>query len=105
MMDDMMKNFKANQEAVEKHLAQVRVKGESGGGAIEVEADGKGEILNISIDKEKIDVSDVEELEDLLLVAVNRAIYLAQKEQKSQTEKSLNSMLPGGLGGLSGLFG
>ncbi len=102
MMGDMMDNLRKNQEMVEARLKEIRVNGEAGDGAIKVEADGKGEILNISINPDKIDMQDTDNLEDLLLVAVNRAIALAQKSQETEAQKSLNSLIPGGLGGLFG---
>lgn len=101
-MGDMMDNLRKNQEMVEARLKEIRVNGEAGDGAIKVEADGKGEILNISINPDKIDMQDTDNLEDLLLVAVNRAIALAQKSQETEAQKSLNSLIPGGLGGLFG---
>lgn len=97
-----MDNLRKNQEMVEARLKEIRVNGEAGDGAIKVEADGKGEILNISINPDKIDMQDTDNLEDLLLVAVNRAIALAQKSQETEAQKSLNSLIPGGLGGLFG---
>lgn len=97
-----MDNLRKNQEMVEARLKEIRVNGEAGDRAIKVEADGKGEILNISINPDKIDMQDTDNLEDLLLVAVNRAIALAQKSQETEAQKSLNSLIPGGLGGLFG---
>lgn len=102
MMNDMMKKMKANQEQMQKKLKEVKVKADSGNGAVTIEADGTGEILNIKIDQAKIDSDDTEALEDLILVATNRVLEMAEKQEKKEAQKSLGSMMPGGL---SEMFG
>ena len=54
-------------------LQQQRVTASSGGGAVSVEADGKGQVTKISIDRSVVNPDDVAMLEDLILVAVNQA--------------------------------
>jgi DNA-binding YbaB/EbfC family protein len=60
------------------------VHGSSGGGMVSVEADGKGQIKKIKIDPSLSGQTDMEMLEDLIVVAVNdaqkKATELAQEE-------------------------
>lgn len=58
---------------MQEDLQHHRVTAASGGGTVSVEADGKGQITKISIDRSVVDPDDVAMLEDLVLVAVNQA--------------------------------
>ncbi len=101
-MNDMMRNLMENQQQVAERLKEIKVVADAGSGAVKIEANAKCEVLNITLDPEKIDVTDTEALEDTLLIATNRVMKLALKAQEEETRKSLNSLMPGGL---SGLFG
>ena len=70
--------------------------------AVIVTANANKEILNIHIDHNKITLNDVEELEDLILIAVNRVLEKAGIEQEKASKSLMNEMLPPGLGGLFG---
>ena len=100
-----MGNMQARQEEMEKKLAATTIDAEAGDGAIKVRGNGVHEVLNISIDKDKIDLTDVEELEDLLLVAMNRLAEKTQEEATKISEASIKDMMPPGMDGLAGLFG
>lgn len=105
MFGDMMEKMQKQQEEMKEKLASMKVQGSSGDGAITVEANGNSEILNINIDESKIDLSDKEELADLIIVAVNRTIEMAKTQEEMEAQKSIGSILPGGMGGLGSLFG
>jgi len=87
-MGDMMKMLQQAQQMqgklqeIQEQLARQTVTGSAGGGMVTVEADGKGQARRVRIDPSV--ASDVEMLEDLVLVAVtdaqNRAAKLAQDE-------------------------
>ena len=47
-------------------------------------------------------LSDKEQLEDVLMVAVNRALAQAGEQTAAETEKMMSSMMPPGLAGLFG---
>jgi DNA-binding protein YbaB len=49
--------------------------------------------------------NDYEELEDLLLIAVNRAITKAAEIEAAESQKMISEMLPPGFGNLGSLFG
>jgi DNA-binding YbaB/EbfC family protein len=89
-MGDMMKMLQQAQQMqgrlqeIQAELAQRTVTGSAGGGMVTVEADGKGQVRRVRIDPGVVNASDVEMLEDLVLVAVTdaqqRAAQLAQDE-------------------------
>ena len=65
------------------------VNGSAGGGMVTVEADGRGQMKRIKIDPSLVGQTDVELLEDLIVVAVNdaqkKATELAQEEMGKLT--------------------
>jgi nucleoid-associated protein EbfC len=88
-------------------LKTKKVTGSSGGGMIEIDANGLGEILTVRIDPSLIEKQDRELLEDLLPAAINAAQQKA-KELHAQSMQSLAGGLnvPGlneALGGLGDL--
>ena len=100
------KLFEAQQKAeeVKKRLDRISVEGEAESGKIKVIASASKEIREIHIDPDFYKEADKEELEELLAVALNKA--LLQAENVSQTEmQSVSQDLLGGLGGLGNLFG
>lgn len=105
MFGDLFGNMQQQQEAMRLKLAEIIVEAESGDGAVKVKSNANREILDIAIDKSKLDGEDTEQLQDLLLTAVNRALEKAQVKEQAETQKMISDLLPPGLGGLSGLFG
>lgn len=95
-----MKQMEEMQAKMKAELAQQSFDGEAGG--VTVTCDGNREVQNVSIDKEQVSLSDTEELEDLLVVATNRALEQAAAFEGEQAGGMMNNMLPGGLGGLFG---
>lgn len=104
MFGDMLGNLQENQENMKKTLATITVEAEAGDGAVKVQANAAREILNISIDKEKVALEDTEELEDLLVVALNRVIELASSKEAEESQKMVSNMLPPGMEGLTDMF-
>ncbi len=104
MFGDLMGNMGERQKELKKKLAEITVEAESGEGAIKVTANANREIINISINKEMLDWDDQEQVEDLLMVAVNRALEKALEKEAIESENLIKDMLPPGLGGLSDLF-
>ncbi|PRD55767.1 YbaB/EbfC family nucleoid-associated protein [Sphingobacterium gobiense] len=101
------KLFAAQQKAeeVKKRLDSISVFGETEGGKVRIVASASKEIREITIDDEFLkQLDDKEELEELLVVALNKA--LQQAENVSQAEMQVVSQdLLGGLGGIGNLFG
>ncbi|UIR56629.1 YbaB/EbfC family nucleoid-associated protein [Sphingobacterium sp. SRCM116780] len=95
------KLFQAQQKAqeIKQRLDHISVFGEAEGGLIKVIATANKEIKEITIDPIFLSNADKEELEELLVVALNKA--MTQAENVSQAEMSAASQdMLGGLGGL-----
>ena len=97
-MADMMKILQQAQQMqgrlqqIQDELAQLSVTGSAGGGMVSVEADGKGQVRKVTIDPSVVSASDVEMLEDLVLVAVSEA----QKKAAALAQEQMGK-LTGGL--------
>ena len=104
MFGDLFGDMQEKQEAIREELSEIQLEAEAGDGAIKVVVNANREIINISINQEKLDMADTEQLEDLLTVAVNRALELAQAKEMEMTQNMIKDMLPPGLGGLGNLF-
>lgn len=101
----MFGNMEEMQQQMKAKLAAITVEAEAGDGAVKITATASRQILNISFDKEKLDWEDQEQVEDLVMVAVNRVIERAAEKEAAETQNMLKDMLPPGMGGLSDLFG
>ncbi len=98
MMRQAQRMQKKMQE-VQEEAAQQVVEGSAGGGMVVVEANGKGELQSVRIDKEVVDPEEIEMLQDLVLAAANQAVSRGQEIMKEAVGK-----LTGGMGLPPGLF-
>jgi DNA-binding YbaB/EbfC family protein len=97
------KLLEAQQKAgeVKKRLDGITVSGTAEGGKITVTANGNKVIQSINIEEDFLKTADKDELEELLIVAINKAI--AQAENVSQSEMAaLTKDMFGGLGNMFG---
>ncbi len=101
----MFGDFEKMQAEMQAKLAGIQVQADAGDGAVTVTMNAAMQVENITLDKSKLDLSDLEQLEDFIVVATNEAIVKAQTKAAAETQKMMNNMLPGGLGGLGNLFG
>jgi DNA-binding YbaB/EbfC family protein len=100
MFDKLME---AQQKAgeVKKRLDAITVTGSAEGGKITVQANGNKVVQSVTIDDAFLKEADKEELEELLVIAINKA--MEQAENVSQSEMAaLTSAMLGGMGGLFG---
>ena len=97
-MPDIMKLMQQAQQMqgklqqIQEELEKQTVTATSGGGMVTVTADGKGNVTTLKIDPSVVNASDVEMLEDLVLVAVRDA----QKKASDMTKEEMGK-LTGGL--------
>lgn len=105
MFGDMLGDMQEKQDALRQELSQKIVRGEAGGEAVIVESNAIRELVNISINKDKVEELDMEELEDLILVAANRALEKAAEVEATASQELLKNMMPPGLGDLGNMFG
>ena len=100
-MQQMLKQAQKMQEKlakVQEELEAREYEASAGGGMVTVKANGKKEILALTIQPEAVDPEDVEMLQDMVMAAVNEV--LRQVEETSSQEMG---KLTGGLN-LGGLF-
>ncbi len=102
MFGDLLGNIEQQQQELQEKLRHITIETSAEDGAIKVVANANKELMNISIDKDKLDLSDSEQLEDLLLIAINRALDAAGEKAAEETNKLMQNMLPPGMGGLFG---
>ena len=100
MFDKIME---AQQKAgeVKKRLDGISVSGNAEGGKITVVANANKVVQSVHIDPDFFKDADKEELEELLLVAINKALEQADNVSQSEMAAMTQQML----GGLGGLFG
>lgn len=103
MFDKLFGKLQGQKDEMKERLAGEILEADVEGGAIKVKVNGNREILDISIDPEKLDLSDHEQLQDLLVIAINQALELATELEASEAQKMINDMIPPGLGGLFGM--
>ena len=75
-------------QQVSDELKLRRATGAAGGGMVEVEVNGLGQVLRLSIDPTLVDMKDRELLEDLIPAATNQALTKA-KELHAEVIKDL----------------
>ncbi|MCC7083792.1 MAG: YbaB/EbfC family nucleoid-associated protein [Pirellulales bacterium] len=79
-------------QAVNEELKGKRATGAAGGGMVECEVDGLGQVLRVTIDPALIDSKDRELIEDLVPAAVNAAVAKS-KEIHAEALRSLTGGL------------
>jgi len=98
-MGKMMKQAQQLQTKMMKmqeELAERTVEGTAGGGMIKAVANGKQQVVSITIEEEVVDPEDVEMLQDLILAAVNDALNRSQEMVSSEMGKLTGGMnIPG----------
>jgi len=100
MFGDLMGNMEEKQKAMKEKLQAIRVIENLEG--ITIEGNGAREILNISINAEYLTADRKEELEDLLLVAINNIQEKIAAEEAKESQNMISQMLPPGMEGLFG---
>lgn len=101
---DLMKMMKQARELQEKmqriqdELAALTVEGQSGGGAVKVTLNGKGEMLSVRIDPSLARPDEVEILEDLVVAAARDAKSKAEAAAQSRMQDATAGLpLPPGM--------
>jgi len=100
-MFDKIREAEQKAGDIKKRLDAISVSGTAEGGKITVNANANKVIQSIHIDDDFFKDADKEELEELLLVAINKA--MDQADNVSQSEMAaLTQQMFGGLGGIFG---
>ena len=80
-------DLRRKMEGITEELRTKRVTGSAGGGMVEVEANGLGEILKVKIEPALVERGEREMIEDLLPAAINQAVAKS-KELHMELAKS-----------------
>lgn len=92
----LMKQAQQMQDQMQKQMASIKVEGSAGGGMVKVTMSGNKEVVDIVIDKEAVDPSDVDMLQDLVKAAVNEASRKVDEEMQSSMGAMTGGMkIPG----------
>ncbi|MCR2044284.1 YbaB/EbfC family nucleoid-associated protein [Anaerosalibacter massiliensis] len=98
-MGGMMKQVQKMQKemaTLQEKLEEKEIEASAGGGAVTAIANGKKEVVSITIDKDVVDPDDVEMLQDLVLAAVNEALRNAEEYVSKEMQKITGGMnIPG----------
>lgn len=100
----MFDKMEEQQKELKEKLSKIEVGSSAGGGAVEVTCDASRTVREISIDPQKMDLEDIDELQEILLVAINDALDKAEEKEREVSSEMLKDLLPPGMGGLSNLF-
>jgi DNA-binding YbaB/EbfC family protein len=100
-INNMMKQAQKMQTQmmqIQEKLAEERVEGSAGGGMVKAVFTGQGDLVEMKIDPEVINPSDVEMLEDLIAVAVNDGLQKSRELTNSRMGVFTNALGALGLG-------
>jgi DNA-binding YbaB/EbfC family protein len=84
--EDLLKNarkFSSTMDKLKDKISDIAVTGSAGGGMVEVDMNGKQEMLAVRI-KDKTIAGDVEMLQDLIIAAYNAAIEKVNEAVKNE---------------------
>jgi DNA-binding YbaB/EbfC family protein len=100
-LGDLMAKAKQMQEqmkTLQEELGRKQVTADAGGGMVQATVNGRLELVKLKIDKDKIDPSDTEMLEDVIVAAVHGAQAKAAEMMQAEMKKAAGDMgLPPGM--------
>jgi DNA-binding YbaB/EbfC family protein len=89
-------------KSMQEQLSSERITGDAGGGRVTATVNGRLELIAVRIDPERIDITNIELLQELITAAVRSAQYQAtaivqQKMEQVAADAGISrDMLPGG---------
>jgi DNA-binding YbaB/EbfC family protein len=98
-LGDIMKQAQKMQKdmmRIQEELATKTIEASAGGGMVTVVVNGRQELVSIAIEKDIVDPSDVEMLQDLVLAAVNEGLAKSQEMVREEMLKVTGGLnIPG----------
>ncbi|MCC6370622.1 MAG: YbaB/EbfC family nucleoid-associated protein [Bacteroidia bacterium] len=94
---DMMgklQEMKQRADEIKNKLEATSLKTEAAGGDIKIEINGNRKILNLEISA-AMQHGDKDELQEQLVVAINKALAAAEKVNDEEMKKAASGLLPG----------
>jgi nucleoid-associated protein EbfC len=104
MFGDLLGNMQKQQEDLKKVLSETIISEKSNDGLVSIECTATREIKNITIDVSLLNKDGKDQLEDQLVVTINKALEQAAIKEAAEAQKLLQNVMPPGLGGLGDLF-
>lgn len=98
MLDKLMSQMGPMKEAMEqtkKKLDTITVKGEADGDQVVVYVNGNRRVTEIKISQSLMDEGDKEAIEELLQVALNKALTSADSVNEMENASAMRGMMPG----------
>jgi len=86
--------MKEKMETIKQGLNNIDVTGQSPDGRVKVLMTANKAVKNVDIEPALITAENAEELEDLLIVAINRAIETAEETAQEKIKSATAGMLP-----------
>lgn len=89
-MGNMMKQaqkLQAKMLQLQEELAEKTVETSAGGGMVKVVANGKQQVVSLTIEREVVDPEEIDMLQDLILAAVNDALTKSQEMVSNEMSK------------------
>ena len=101
-LQQRLAQMQADMDAAQKEVEAQEFRATSGGGAVEAVANGKRELVSLTVKPEVMDPDDPEMLQDLIVTAVNEALRQAAEAMDKRMESASGNLNLGGLnlGGL-----
>ena len=93
-MGKMMEQMQDKAKEIQEQAKNVQFTAKSGGGLVELTANGAGEVIDLSIDDSLLD--DKESLQILLISAMNEVNKMIEDNKKSQAMGLMGGMNPFG---------
>jgi len=104
MFGDLMDKMKMAQEESKEKLARILVDGQAEGGGVKVVVNGNREVKQVCYTPEFWEQADKEEVEELTMIALNRALEKAKVIYTEEMKGSAKDMMPD-IPGMGNLFG
>jgi DNA-binding YbaB/EbfC family protein len=82
-------------QEIKSRLEAITVTGEAEGGKVIAEATGNNKIKSIQINDSLFKIGEKEEVEDLIVIAVNRALDASEKIMQTEMAAVSKELLPG----------
>ena len=99
MLDKLME-MKKRMDEVKSRLDTMVVSGEADQGNVKVNMNGNRKVLDVKLNLSFLNQEDAEQLEELIQLAMNRALEQSERVNESEMKSVAGSMLPG----MPGLF-
>ena len=101
-LQQRLTQMQADMDAAQKEVEAQEFTATSGGGAVQAVANGKRELVSLTVKPEVMDPEDPEMLQDLIVTAVNEALRQAADAMDKSMESLSGNLNLGGLhfGGL-----